>query len=131
MGLIKRPNKYNSTKREKILNYLKENPSASNKQQIAKELTLSYPTVLKWYDSCKEELKERNFYNKGTENFNLKEWKIYNYLKDKKDNKTNKKTNLSKELNMDYRTLVKYYDKIKEIVDQELAFESIFNEEDN
>lgn len=130
-NLIKKPAHYNSSKRKLLLNYLKENPYISNKKIIAQETGLSKPTVIKWYDSCKEELKEKNFYNKGTENFNSNEWKIYDYLKEQKDNKIIKKTNLAKELGMNYRTLVKYYDKIKEIVEQELAFESIFEEDEN
>ena len=130
-NLIKKPSHYNSSKRKLLLNYLKENPYTSNKKIIAQETGLSKPTVIKWYDSCKEELKEKNFYNKGTEKFNSNEWKIYNYLKTKKDDKIIKRTNLAKELGINYRTLIKYYDKIKEIVDQELAFESIFEEEDN
>ena len=41
------------------------------------------------------------------------------------------KSELSVITNISLPTIIKYYDKIKEIVDQELSFESIFEEEEN
>lgn len=51
------------TKKEMLVNYLRENPKEKNKSKIASDLGLSRTTVTKWWDEAQEE-KEQPYYIK-------------------------------------------------------------------
>ncbi|MDL2238402.1 hypothetical protein LJC56_11365 [Christensenellaceae bacterium OttesenSCG-928-K19] len=53
MGLVKKPSEKS---KEKLFEYLRENPTIINKSQIARAIGLSRPTVIKYYDETKARL---------------------------------------------------------------------------
>ena len=123
-----------SKEKEILLDFLKENPSHElNTSELSKKLNISRTTINKWTNKCNEEIINLNpNLTKEILFFNSTQKKIYNYLKNNLNKKpTINKLQLSKQVNIGYPSVLKYYDEIKEIVEQELAFESIFEEDEN
>lgn len=46
-------------KKKAIADYLRENPGVTNKSQIARELHMSRPTVQRYYDEIRSELRKQ------------------------------------------------------------------------
>lgn len=123
-----------SKEKEILLDFLKENPFHElNTSELSKKLNISRTTINKWTNKCNEEIINLNpNLTKEILFFNSTQKKIYNYLKNNLNKKpTINKLQLSKQVNIGYPSVLKYYDEIKEIVEQELAFESIFEEDEN
>ena len=115
-----------SKEREILLQFLEENPTHEYKLfEISEILNISYSTVKKWNNYCLEKIIESNpNLNQKVLKFNFQQKKIYNEMK--KNFNLNKK-NISKKTKVSYPSVLKYYDEIKEIVEQELSFESMSN----
>lgn len=109
-GLIKRPKRYKSKIRDRLKEYIKENPYETNKSLIARELDCSLGCINKNYTECRKEVIGKYYY------LSKIELQMYEYLK---NNKGVSKRKISEDLEINIKTVYKYYNKIKEIIEKE------------
>lgn len=109
-GLIQRPKKYKSKIRDRLKEYIKENPYETNKSLIARELGCSLSCVNKNYTECRKEVIGKYYY------LSKIELQMYEYLK---NNKGVSKRKISEDLGINIKTIYKYYNKIREIIEKE------------
>ena len=127
VGLIKRPKQYKSKNKENILNYIRNNPHSYSVSSISRDLKISPTTVRKWSSECESLFVNENINNSESIYFKGKQWDIYSYLKENKIKRLLSKRALSKEMNLNYVTICKYYDKIIEVIEKEEFWENLID----
>ena len=127
VGLIKRPKQYKSKNKDNILNYMRNNPHSYSVSSISRDLKISPTTVRKWLQECKYLFENENINNSESIYFKGKQWDIYSYLKENKIKRLLSKRALSKEMNLNYVTICKYYDKIIEALEKEEFWENLID----
>lgn len=127
VGLIKRPKQYKSKNKNNILNYIRSNPHSYSVSSISRDLKISPTTVRKWLQECKYLFENENINNSESIYFKGKQWDIYSYLKENKIKRVLSKRALSKEMNLNYVTICKYYDKIIEVLEKEEFWENLID----
>lgn len=99
---------------DKIREYLKNNPQKRPLKEIAEELDISLVTLKKNYSKIKNEVESEKIGNTISLFLNNIERILYNVLS---ENPEMNKTELSKASGVCYQTTLKYYNKIKDLIE--------------
>ena len=102
---------------DKIREYLKNNPQNKPLKEIANELEISINTLQNNHNKIKREIEAEKMEDTNSLFLNTKELTLYNFLLE--DPNINKKE-LSKKSGISYPTTLKYYDKIKNLIDRKI-----------
>lgn len=102
---------------DKIREYLKNNPQNKPLKEIANELGISINTLQNNHNKIKREIEAEKMEDTNSLFLNTKELTLYNFLLE--DPNINKKE-LSKKSGISYPTTLKYYDKIKNLIDRKI-----------
>lgn len=105
-----------SPSKDKIREYLKNNPQIKPLKQISEETGVSISTLKKIYSKIKNEVESEKIGNSNSLILNNTEKVLYNILY---ENPEMNKTELSKSSGIGYKTTLKYYDKIKLLIEEE------------
>ena len=118
MGIpvIRKTPKRKAPVRDKIREYLKNNPQKKPLKDIAEELNISLRTLRNNYSKIKNEIESEKISNSNSSILNNTEKILYNILF---QNPEMNKTELSKSSGIGYKTTLRYYDKIKLLIDEE------------
>lgn len=111
----KKPVRKSPTK-DKIRDYLQNNPQIKPLKQISEEIGVPFSTLKKYYSKIKSEIESEKIGNSTALILNNIEKVLYNILF---ENPEMNKTELSKAAGVDYKTTLKYYDKIKLLIEEE------------
>lgn len=105
-----------SPSKDKIKNYLQNNPQIKPLKEISKEINVPLSTLKKYYSKIKSEIESKKIGNSNSLILNNIEKVLYNILF---ENPEMNKTELSKAAGVDYKTTLKYYNKIKLLIEKE------------
>ena len=105
-----------SPSKDKIKNYLQNNPQIKPLKEISKEINVPLSTLKKYYSKIKTEIESKKIGNSNSLILNNIEKVLYNILF---ENPEMNKTELTKAAGVDYKTTLKYYDKIKLLIEEE------------
>lgn len=114
----KRPERKSPSK-EKIKDYLQNNSQIKPLKQISEEIGVPFSTLKKYYSKIKSEIESEKIGNSTALILNNIEKVLYNILF---ENPEMNKTELSKAAGVDYKTTLKYYDKIKHLIECEIKW---------
>ena len=105
-----------SPSKDKIKNYLQNNPQIKPLKEISKEINVPLSTLKKYYSKIKTEIESKKIGNSNSLILNNIEKVLYNILF---ENPEMNKTELTKAAGVDYKTTLKYYNKIKLLIEKE------------
>ena len=105
-----------SPSKDKIKNYLQNNPQIKPLKEISKEINVPLSTLKKYYSKIKTEIESKKIGNSNSLILNNIEKVLYNILF---ENPEMNKTELTKVAGVDYKTTLKYYNKIKLLIEKE------------
>ena len=108
-----------SPSKDKIKNYLQNNPQIKPLKEISKEINVPLSTLKKYYSKIKSEIESKKIGNSNSLILNNIEKVLYNILF---ENPEMNKTELTKAAGVDYKTTLKYYNKIKLLIEKEIEF---------
>ena len=114
--IIRKPPKRKTPVQDKIREYLKNNPQIKPLKQISEETGVPISTLKKIYSKIKNEVESEKIGNSNAFILNNTEKVLYNILY---ENPEMNKTELSKSSGIGYKTTLKYYDKIKLLIEEE------------
>ena len=114
--IIRKPPKRKTPVQDKIREYLKNNPQIKPLKQISEETEVPISTLKKIYSKIKNEVESEKIGNSNALILNNIEKVLYNILY---ENPEMNKTELSKSSGIGYKTTLKYYDKIKLLIEEE------------
>ena len=114
--IIRKPPKRKTPVQDKIREYLKNNPQIKPLKQISEETGVPISTLKKIYSKIKNEVESEKIGNSNALILNNIEKVLYNILY---ENPEMNKTELSKSSGIGYKTTLKYYDKIKLLIEEE------------
>ena len=114
--IIRKSPKRKTPIQDKIREYLKNNPQIKPLKQISEETGVPISTLKKIYSKIKNEVESEKIGNSNALNLNNTEKVLYNILY---ENPEMNKTELSKSSGIGYKTTLKYYDKIKLLIEEE------------
>jgi hypothetical protein len=114
--IIRKPPKRKTPVQDKIREYLKNNPQIKPLKQISEETGVPISTLKKIYSKIKNEVESEKIGNSNSLILNNTEKVLYNILYESPEMN---KTELTKATGVDYKTTLKYYDKIKLLIEEE------------
>ena len=121
MGIpvTRKPAQRKTPVQDKIREYLKNNPQKRPLKDIAEELNISLRTLKNNYSKIKNEIESEKIGNSNSFILNNTEKILYNILF---ENPEMNKTELSKASGVGYKTTLRYYDKIKHLIECEIKW---------